>query len=230
MSKARLISLLLAETAALMVVLAGVLFASAGTVGWPSGWVYLGLFAALSLGISLWLADADPGLLRERLASPYQKGQKAFDRVFMSLVMVVYLGWTVLMGLDARRFAWSHVPVALQALGAALIAASYLGVAWVFAANSFAAPVVRIQAERGQTVIDTGPYAVVRHPMYAFAALQFVGAPLMLGSWWGLAVVPVAYLGLAWRIFGEEQAMREELAGYGDYARRVRFRLLPGVW
>ncbi|HEY3951016.1 isoprenylcysteine carboxylmethyltransferase family protein [Phenylobacterium sp.] len=230
MSKARLIALLLAEMAATVVVLGGLLFGAAGTWAWPSAWAYLGVFLILGLGVSLWLADADPGLLRERLASPYQKGQKGFDRVFLSLVMVVYLGWTVLMGLDARRFGWSQVPMALQVLGAALIAASYLGIAWVFATNSFAAPVIRIQAERGQRVIDTGPYAWVRHPMYAFAALQFVGGPLMLGSWWGLVVVPPFYLGLAWRIFGEERTLSEALAGYDDYARRVRWRLLPGVW
>ena len=230
MSKARLIALLMAEMAALMVVLGAILFGAAGTWAWPSGWVYLAVFLATGLGISLWLADFDPGLLKERLASPYQKGQKSFDRIFMSLVMVVYLGWTALMALDARRFGWSHIAIPLQVLGVVLIAASYLGIAWVFATNSFAAPVIRIQAERGQTVIDTGPYAFVRHPMYAFAALQFIGAPLMLGSWWGLAVVPAAYLGLSWRIFGEEKALTEELAGYGDYARRVRWRLLPGVW
>ena len=230
MSKARLILLLLAEVAMLMAVLAAILFAAAGTLDWPSGWTYLGVFAAMSLGISLWLAEADPDLLRERLASPYQKGQKAFDRVFLSVVMVVYLGWTALMGLDARRLGWSHVPLAAQGLGAVVIVLTYIGVAWVFATNSFAAPVIRVQAERGQTVIDTGPYAWVRHPMYAFALPQFVGAPLLLGSWWGLAIVPVAYLGLAWRIFGEEAMLRQELAGYEDYARRVRFRLLPGVW
>lgn len=230
MSKARLILLLLAEVAMLMVVLAAILFAAAGTLAWPSGWVYLGVFAAMSLGISLWLAEADPDLLRERLASPYQKGQKAFDRVFLSVVMVVYLGWTALMGLDARRFGWSHVPLAAQGLGAVVIVLTYIGVAWVFATNSFAAPVIRVQAERGQTVIDTGPDAWVRHPMYAFALPQFVGAPLLLGSWWGLAIAPVAYLGLAWRIFGEEAVLRQELAGYEDYAQRVRFRLLPGVW
>ena len=230
MSRARLIVLLLVEMAATMVVIGGLLFGAAGTFDWPSGWAYLGVFLVMGLGVSLWLADFDPGLLRERLSSPYQKGQKAFDRIFMSAVMVVYVAWTVLMGLDARRFGWSHVPSAAQIAGGVLMVVSFLGVAWVFATNSFAAPVVRIQAERGQTVVDTGPYARVRHPMYAFAALQFVGGPLMLGSWWGLAMAAVGYLGLSWRIFGEERALRDELAGYDDYARRVRWRLLPGVW
>jgi protein-S-isoprenylcysteine O-methyltransferase Ste14 len=230
MSKARLVLLLLAEMAALMVVLAAVLFGAAGTADWPSGWVYLAVFTAVGLGVSLWLADLDPDLLRERLASPYQKGQKTWDKVFMSCVMVVYLGWTALMGLDARRFHWSHAPVWLQALGAVVIVMSFLGVAWVFATNSFAAPVIKVQADRGQTVIDTGPYAWVRHPMYAFALPQFAAAPLMLGSWWGLALVPAAVIALAWRTLGEEAMLRSELTGYEDYARRVRWRFLPGVW
>lgn len=230
MNRTRLIALLLAEMAVLMAVLAAVLFGAAGTVGWPSGWVYLAVFAALGLGISLWLADVDPDLLRERLSSPYQQGQKAWDKVFLSLVMVAYLGWTALMGLDARRFHWSHLPIWLQVLGGAVIVASFLGVAWVFAANSFAAPVIKVQAERAQKVVDTGPYAWVRHPMYAFALPQFVAAPLMLGSWWGLLIVPPAVAALAWRTLGEEAMLRAELPGYDDYARRVRWRYAPGLW
>jgi len=111
-----------------------------------------------------------------------------------------------------------------------LICASYAGIAWVFRTNSFAAPVIKIQAERKQTVIDTGPYAVVRHPMYAFALPQFIGGSLMLGSWWGLAVVPVAVVGIGWRALGEEKMLRSELDGYDDYARRVRWRFAPGIW
>lgn len=227
---ARLIALLLLEFAVTMAVLAALLFGAAGTWDWPSAWAYLGLFLAVGLAVSLWLAAIDPGLLAERLKSPVQRGQKAWDRVFLMAVAVVYVGWHLLMAADARRFGWSHVPVAVQVLGAAMIVASYLGIAWVFRTNSFAAPVVRIQSERGQTVIDTGPYAFVRHPMYAFAAPMFVGIPLMLGSWWGLLAVPPIYAGVAWRAVREEQALRQELAGYGDYARRVRWRLAPGVW
>ncbi|THD64499.1 MAG: isoprenylcysteine carboxylmethyltransferase family protein [Phenylobacterium sp.] len=225
-----MIALLLAEIAAMMAVLAGLLFGGAGTLAWPSGWAYLSLYLAASLGVSLWLAKADPALLEERLKSAYQKDQKPWDRVFMTLVIIVYAGWTALMGLDARRLGWSHVPVWAQGLGAVLIVLSYLGVAWVFATNSFAAPVIKLQAERGQTVIDTGPYAVVRHPMYAFALWQFVGGPLMLGSWWGLAIAPLALAGLALRTLGEERMLRAELPGYDDYARRVRWRYAPGIW
>ena len=226
----RLIALLLAEFAGLMVVLGALLFGAAGTFDWPSAWAYLAVFLVTGLTVSLWLARADPGLLAERMKPPVQAGQATWDRVFLMVVMVVYVGWHVLMGLDARRFGWSQVPVALQVLGAALFVASYAGIAWVFRTNSFAAPVIRVQDERGQKVIDTGPYAVVRHPMYAFAALQFIGGPLILGSWWGLAVAPLFYAGVGWRAVREEGVLREQLEGYDDYARRVRWRLAPGVW
>jgi protein-S-isoprenylcysteine O-methyltransferase Ste14 len=229
-AKGRLIALLLIEMGLLTLVLAGLLFGSAGTLGWPSGWVYLGVFTALGLGVSLWLAKADPGLLEERLKPTFQADQKAWDKVFMSGVIIVYVAWTVLMGLDARRFSWSHTPLWAQPIGAVLLVVSFLGVGWVFAANSFAAPVIKLQADRGQTVISTGPYAIVRHPMYAFGLLQFVGAPLMLGSWWGLAIVPPAIAALAWRTLGEEKMLRTELDGYEAYARKVRWRYLPGVW
>lgn len=226
----RLIPKVLAEIAALMVAFAILLFGSAGTWAWPSGWAFLVLFTAVSLVLTLWLARADPGLLAERMKSPIQKGQKPWDRVFLGILSVVYAGWLALMALDARRFGWSDVPLSLQIVGALLIVASYAGIAWVFRTNSFAAPVIKLQAERRQTVVSTGPYAVIRHPMYAFAIWQFVGMPLMLGSWWGLALVPPLVAAIAWRTLGEEKMLREELAGYEAYARRVRWRYAPGMW
>jgi protein-S-isoprenylcysteine O-methyltransferase Ste14 len=229
-AQARLIRLLLIEMAALALVKTGLLFGAAGTLAWPSGWAYMAEFFTLGMAISLWLAKTDPGLLAERLNAGYQRDQKAWDKVFLTAVMVVYAAWLVVMGLDARRYGWSHVPLWGQTTGAVLLAASYLGVAWVFAANSFAAPVIKPQHGRGQTVIDTGPYAYVRHPMYAFALLQFVAAPLMLGSLWGLALVPPAVAALAWRTLGEERMLRQELEGYDAYARRVRWRCAPGLW
>jgi protein-S-isoprenylcysteine O-methyltransferase Ste14 len=227
---ARLIPKLLLQIAALLGIYVLFLFWPAGTWNWPSGWAFTALFAVLTLAVSLWLAKADPGLLAERMASPVQKDQKPWDRAFLGAVALTYFAWLALMAVDARRFAWSHLPLAVQVLGAALIVISFAGIAWVFAANSFAAPVIKIQAARKQTVIDTGPYALVRHPMYAFGLLQFVGAPLMLGSWWGLALVPPAIAALAWRTLGEEKMLRTELEGYEAYARKVRWRYLPGVW
>jgi len=227
---AKLIPKLLLQIVLMLLVFAAILFGAAGTGDWPTGWAFLGLFAVLTLAISLWLAGVDPGLLAERMKSPVQKGQKPWDRLFLLVVAVGYFAWLALMAWDARRMAWSHIPVGVQVAGALLIVASFLGIAWVYRTNSFAAPVIRIQAERRQTVVSSGPYAVVRHPMYAFALLQFVGGPLMLGSWWGLAGVAPIVLALAARTLGEERMLRAELPGYEDYARRVRWRYAPGIW
>lgn len=227
---ARLVPKVLAQIAAMLIVFAAILFGVAGTWDWPSAWAFLALFGALSAALSLWLARADPALLAERMKSPIQRDQKPWDRVFLGVLMVVYVGWLVLMALDARRWGWSHAPLAVQVIGALLTVASFAGVAWVFRTNSFAAPVIKMQAERNQKVIDTGPYAVVRHPMYGFGLLQFVGVPLMLGSWWGLAALPPMVVAVMFRTLGEERMLKTELAGYEDYARRVRWRFAPGVW
>ena len=161
---------------------------------------------------------------------PVQKDQKPWDRLFLVGVAVGYAAWLAAMAWDARRAPWSHVPLWAQVAGGALIVASYLGIAWVFRTNSFAAPVIKIDAGRKQTVISTGPYVYVRHPMYAFALWQFVGGPLMLGSWWGLAGATLFTLAIAGRTLGEEKMLRAELAGYEDYTRRVRWRFVPGIW
>ncbi len=119
---------------------------------------------------------------------------------------------------------------ALRDAGAVLVPVGFFIVWLAFRENSFAAPVVRIQAERGQRVISTGPYRIVRHPMYAGATVYMIGMPLLLGSWLGLLVLPLIIGTLAIRIFVEEATLRKGLAGYGDYAARVRYRLIPGVW
>jgi protein-S-isoprenylcysteine O-methyltransferase Ste14 len=137
--------------------------------------------------------------------------------------------WLVAMGLDRRHLA-SDTLVPLQVLGLVLYLTSTLFTMWVFRANSFAAPVVKLQAERAQRVISTGPYAHVRHPMYSGMILFFAGVPLLLGSWWGLAMTPLLLALLAVRILIEERTLREGLPGYAEYAARVRYRLLPGVW
>lgn len=211
-------------------VLGAVLFGAAGTWRWWGGWAFLAELVVLSTAISLWLAKHDPGLLAERMGGINQRGQQRWDMIFMLVMMAVFLAWLALMGFDARRFAWSHVPMAVRVAGAVAFAAGMAIVWWTFSANSFAAPVVKVQAERGQTVIDTGPYAFVRHPMYAGALLFFLGAPLICGSWWGLLILPVAALGIGWRAVGEEKMLREALRGYDAYAAKVRYRFAPGVW
>ena len=205
------------------------LFLPAGTWGWAQGWVFLGLTAAGSLAITLWLRRTDPGLLAERMKSPFTADQKPRDRVVVVALFVCFAAWFVAMGIDARR-GWSRTPLWAQAFGAALIVVVFWGYLLVLRANSFAAVTVRVQKERGQTVASTGPYAVVRHPMYACAPIFFIGTPLLLGSLWGLLGLVVFVPLLAARALGEEAVLLEGLPGYRDYAAKVRFRLLPGVW
>ncbi|MGZ3322898.1 MAG: methyltransferase family protein, partial [Xanthobacteraceae bacterium] len=160
----------------------------------------------------------------------FQAAQKTWDKVFMATVFVLWTGWLVLMALDAVRFGWSQMPVWAQALGAVLIALCMYVACLTFRENSYAAPVVKIARERGHRVVSSGLYAYVRHPMYAGALLFFIGTPLLLGSWFGLAAAPMLVVVLAARAVMEERMLAEELPGYRDYATRVRYRLVPGVW
>ena len=226
----RLIPKLLFQLVVMLALYAVLLFGGAGTLDWPSGWAFLALFGISSVTVSIWLAFADPGLLEERMKPPVQKAQKTWDKLFLLVVGVAFLAWISLMGIDARRFHWSHLPLSLQVFGAVLQVLSYAGIAWVFRTNSFAAPVIKMQQERDQRVISTGPYAFVRHPMYAFGSLSFFAGPLMTGSLWSLASLPIIFLALHFRTLGEEQMLRAELPGYEDYARRIRWRYAPGIW
>lgn len=210
--------------------MAVILFLAAGDWRWPQGWVFLGETAVFAYAVGFWLARHDPALLATRLSFPVQRDQKPWDRIFMAAACVALVGWMPLIALDARRFRWSHTLLWSQALGAVLIALCMI-LGWrTFRANSFAAPQVRVQAGRGHRVVSDGPYAIVRHPMYVAGALYFLGMPLLLGSWWGLAFSPLLVGGIGVRAVGEERMLGRELAGYDDYTRRVRFRLVPGVW
>lgn len=211
-------------------VIAAILFVPAGTLAWPGAWAFLAISAASGLTISLWLARHDPALLAERMAPPIQREQTLWDKVFMGVILVLFCAWLVLMALDAARFHWSTMPLVAQALGAVGIVACLWIAVLTFRENTFAAPVVKIQKDRAQRVVTTGPYAYVRHPMYAGALLYFVGTPLLLGSWYGLAFAPVLVAALAFRIVMEERTLTAGLAGYADYAARVCYRLIPGVW
>jgi protein-S-isoprenylcysteine O-methyltransferase Ste14 len=207
-----------------------IIFGAAGTIDYLGGWLYLGIMIALSVVLGLYFARVDPGLLRERLKPPVQKDQPLADKLIIIPLLLLMFGGMAFMAADAARWRWSTMPLSVQLAGCALLLAAMLFMVWTMRANSFAAPVVKIQKERGQTVITTGPYAIVRHPLY-FGALFYVAATsLVLGSWWGLATVPLFAFTCALRIGVEEKALREGLEGYDDYARRLRWRLIPLVW
>jgi protein-S-isoprenylcysteine O-methyltransferase Ste14 len=205
------------------------LFIAAGTLHWPAAWVYLAAMAVLGLCSGVWLAKTDPALLAERMRPMMQDGQPAADKKFMLVFGFAALAWFIAIGLDARFHA-SNIPFALQALGLVLLVASTVYIMWVMRENSFAAPVVKVQAERGHRVIDTGPYAQVRHPMYSGTVLFFFGTPLLLGSWWGVVLAPLFVVLFSIRAGIEERALVAGLPGYADYTAKVRYRLVPGIW
>ena len=220
---------LLSRTFFYLIFIGALLFVSAGTLAWPAAWIYLALTAIVSIGGGLWLARHDPALLAERLKPMIQRDQKPWDKLFMTILLALWVGWIVLMGLDAGRFHWSRVPLIMQIVGVGLIGVGSYLVWLTFRENSYAAPVVKIQKERGHRG-TTGPYAYVRHPMYSGALGFLLGAPLLLGSWCGLTGALALVLAMAFRAVLEERALHAELEGYTDYAARVRYRLVPYLW
>lgn len=206
------------------------LFLPAGTWRWPQAWALVAIFAIGSGTFGAWLLRRDPALLAARLGPLMQRGQPLWDKVFLLAFALVWCGWLVLMALDAQAWRTSDMPPLLNVIGCLLVIAGFAATVIVFRVNSFAAPVVRIQSEREQRVIDTGPYALVRHPMYAAGLMYIVGMPLLLGSWYGLLIVPVMIVGIASRAVFEERLLQRDLPGYADYMSRVRYRLIPGMW
>jgi protein-S-isoprenylcysteine O-methyltransferase Ste14 len=218
------------RTSIWLLFIAVLLFASAGTLAWLGAWIYLAFAVAVSVAGGLWLYRRDPGLLAERLGGLFQREQKGWDKIFMMAMFALWLSWLVLMGFDAKRFHWSHVPFVVQMLGFGLMVVANYIIALTFRENSYAAPVVKIQKERGHQVISTGPYAYVRHPMYAGVLFYMIGTPLLLGSWWGLAGSALIIALVAVRAVLEERTLVAELEGYAGYAARVRYRLVPYLW
>jgi protein-S-isoprenylcysteine O-methyltransferase Ste14 len=225
-----MIAKLVIQTTLWLVAMAALLFVPAGTIDWPGAWAFLIEIALMGYGIGFWLARRDPALLAERMSLPFQHAQKAWDKLFLSAVIVLFSFWLVAMALDAGRFRWSNLPLWAQILGALLILLTgYVGYL-TFRENSYAAAVVKVQKERGQKTVSTGPYRYVRHPLYTGAVLYFLGAPLLLGSWLGLALAPLLIAAVAFRAVMEERMLSAELDGYAAYAARVRWRLVPLIW
>jgi len=208
-------------------VLGAALFGAAGTLAWLEAWLYLLIQFAFSGLLAVWLKRNNPDLLAKRLDA-FKSTQPGWDRFIIILTIIVFIPYLILPGLEAVRFGWSQVPPIVKALGFAGVAGAFLAIFFVMRENTFLSRVVEIQA--GQKVISTGPYRIVRHPMYAAFSLFILCLPLALGSYWALipAVVEVALLAV--RAINEEQFLRRELAGYAEYAQKVRFRMLPGVW
>jgi protein-S-isoprenylcysteine O-methyltransferase Ste14 len=216
-----------ASLVALMLVMGGLIFASAGTFDYWQAWLFLACYFTASLVISGWLLRNDPALLERRMrGGPFAEGERN-QKIIMTITSLGFLAGLVVPGLD-RRFGWSHMPDALAILGAALHLLGWFGILAVFRANTYAAATIRVEA--GQKVISTGPYAFVRHPMYAAALLMIFAIPIALGSWWGLLMFAAILPALGWRLLDEERVLVRDLDGYADYRHKVRWRLIPGIW
>lgn len=224
------VPLLVGQILGLFLAFALAIFLPAGTLAWPAGWAFLVLFFGFTIAVSAWLLVYNPGLLTERMTGGSGAGAKTWDRLLLLAAGIAFFGWLILMPLDAVRFRWSEVPIWAEAIGAILLLISFYLFFVTYRENSYLSPVVRVQQDRGQTVISTGPYAWVRHPMYAAFALLVAGTPLLLGSWYGLAISLVLVIIVARRAVLEERTLRAELPGYTEYAARVRYRLIPFVW
>lgn len=207
------------------------LFLSAGTWHWPRAWILLGLTALSTAMSTAYLNAISPEIVKERWKPPIQKGQPLADKVLLLLFILLYLGTIVLTALDVFR--WQLLPrpgVTLSSIGLILYIASWVLITRVLRENPFASAAVRYQAERHQRVIDTGPYAVVRHPMYAGAIPLILGLPLWLESYAATLAGILVCTVMSARIPLEESFLRRSLPGYDDYMGRVRWRLVPGIW
>ncbi len=211
-------------------VFACALFIPAGTVAWPAGWVFLTLFFGFTIAISAWLVRNNPGLLTERMTGLRKTDREAWDRVLLLVTGIAFFAWLVLISLDAARFHWSLMPTWLQVVGTLLLLTSFYIFFLTFSENSYLSPAVRVQVERGQTVISTGPYRYVRHPMYAAFLLYIFGTSFLLGSCYGLVGALVLVAALARRAVLEERTLREKLEGYDAYMHSVGYRFIPHVW
>lgn len=212
------------QSVAYFVLAAAALFVSAGTLAIATYWVYLAIFAAVFVAAFLWL---DPDLARERM----RPGGKRPPIGLQLFSAVLFAHW-IIAGLDHGRFHWSDsVPRWLQWLGLIALAAGYALCLWAMHVNRFFSSVIRIQDDRGQVAITSGPYAVIRHPGYLAGIIIVIASGLALDSWLATAFLAVCALPfLFYRTIAEDRVLRTELPGYRDYAAQVRWRLVPGVW
>jgi len=207
----------------------GALFLSAGRLDWVRGWICVALWVVAMTAVGLTAQHYNAPLLEAR-ARWRRKDTKRFDKIFLAVYLPLVLIQPVLAGLDAARFHWSSMPFGFVYIGSILFALAMMLIGWVMCINPFAESSARIQTDRGQTVITSGPYRLVRHPMYVGAILMYLGTPLIWGSVWALALGGVMMVLLIWRTGREDRMLRQELPGYDAYAASIHYRLLPGLW
>ncbi len=209
-------------------VLVALLFLPAGRWDWPEAWAFVACQGAFLLSYAFYVRRKSPGLLEER-RRPLRTA-KGWDRKILLLYAAILPLVFVVAGFDAGRYRWSAVPFGAIALAWAALAGSATLIFWTFSSNPFLSHLARVQDDRGHVVVTSGPYRHVRHPMYLGILVLFLFLPAALASWW--ALVPGLAIDFLFviRTAREDAMLREELPGYGDYAERVRFRLIPGLW
>ncbi len=213
--------------ACLAAVVALLLFVPAGTPRYWQAWTYLAVFFGASVVITRYVMKNDPALLRRRLRGGPTAEKETSQKIIMSFISVFYVALLVVSALD-HRFGWSSPPALLTIAADLFILLGLYIVFLVYRENSFSSATIEVAAD--QRVISTGPYAVVRHPMYAGGFLYLLATPLALGSWWGLLAVAGMAPFLVWRLFDEERILEERLPGYADYCAKLRWRLIPRVF
>lgn len=213
--------------AQLFIFLGVALFAPAWTLDFWQAWVYLFIFTAASVLITIYLWKYDPKLLERRVKAGPRAEKEKSQKLIQILASLAFIGTLVLPSLD-RRYHWSHLPIVFVIAGDVLVVLGFIAVFLVYKENTFTSATIEVAPD--QRVISTGPYAIVRHPMYAGALVMLFATPLALGSWWGiLMIVPMTFV-LVLRLLNEEKFLRVNLPGYPEYCRKVRFRLVPPIW
>jgi protein-S-isoprenylcysteine O-methyltransferase Ste14 len=208
---------------------AGTLLLIAGRWNWLEGWLLTGIFSALLIGSGIWTEIYAPDLSEERMQAIAHPGS-LHERLILAWVPLLMVVTLIVAALDGGRFGWSSVPTWIEVFGFGLFAAYALLNMGAAISNRFLSAATRVQDERGHTVVETGPYRLVRHPMYLGLCFMGVGVPLALGSWWALIPGTLFTLTFIYRTAQEDRFLRTNLSGYDDYTRRTPYRLIPGIW
>ena len=211
----------------LAIVMGLLLFVPSGTVRFWQAWVYLAIFFGASGLTTVYLMKKDPALLRRRMSGGPTAEKRSAQKIIMLFTSMGFIALLIVPALD-HRFGWSSVSLGVVVAGDVLVAVGFYLISIIYRENTFTS--ATIELAENQRVISTGPYAIVRHPMYASALLYLVGTPLALGSYWGLLPIAGMVPFLIWRLFDEERFLSLNLPGYAEYQRRVSHRLVPFVW
>jgi protein-S-isoprenylcysteine O-methyltransferase Ste14 len=211
----------------LLLVMAALVFIPAWTLDYWQAWTFLAVYFAASLAITFYLMKKDPGLLQRRMRGGPVAEKQISQKIIMSFTSLGFIGLLVIPALD-HRFGWSHIMPHAALAGDVLVALGWLAIFFVFRENSFSSATIELAPD--QKVISTGPYALMRHPMYAGGIFMLLGIPIALGSWWGVLIVVAMMPALIWRLFDEEKFLAGNLPGYAEYQNKVRYRLIPLVW